>query len=187
MGFAVGFITKDAVASDWYKSMRQPPFNPPNWVFPVVWTIMYTLMGIASVLVYKSGDHSSGWWGFNSTNKLPLALYAGQLILNGLWPILFFYFRQPFIAFIEIAILDILVAVTAVSFWSVNTTAGWLMIPYFGWSCFATLLNYSVWLLNYDVQKPTNTTRYMNMDHELNNQTNGTSKNVYGSFPTFTT
>lgn len=143
-------------------------------------------MGVASVLVYKSGDHSNSWYGFNSTNKIPLALYGSQLILNGLWPVVFFYFKQQFLALVEIAILDVLIIATAISFWTVNSAAGWLLIPYAAWSLFATLLNYSVWLLNYDIQKPTNTTKYMNIDNQLNNQTTGGPKNAYGSFPTFT-
>lgn len=186
VGFASGFVTKDAVTSPWYKSLRQPPFNPPNWVFPVVWTIMYSLMGVASVLVYKSGDHSDSWHGFNSTNKIPLALYGGQLLLNGLWPLIFFYFKQPFLALVEIVILDALIIATTISFWTVSTSAGWLLVPYVGWSLFATLLNYSTWLLNYDIPKPTNSTKYMNIDNQLNNQTTGNAKNAYGSFPSFT-
>ena len=146
---------------------------------------MYTLMGVASVLIYKSGDRSDSWYGFNSTNKVPLALYASQLILNALWTLIFFQFQQPFLAFIEIVVLDALVIATTISFWSVNLTAGWLMLPYLAWSLFATLLNYSVWLLNYDASKPANGTKYLNIDSQLN-QTAGVTKNAYGSFPTFT-
>lgn len=144
-------------------------------------------MGIASVLVYNNtSDRFDSWYGFNSRNKVPLALYASQLVLNGLWQLIFFYFQQPFLALAELFILNVLIIATTYSFWIVNSTAGWLMIPYLGWSLFATLLNYSVWLLNYDIQKQTNTTKYMNIDNQLNNQTAGNVKNAYGSFPSFT-
>lgn len=158
VGFIGGLPVRGAVKGPWYKSLKQPPFNPPGWVFPIVWTVMYTLMGVASVLVYRSGDSEQGSFGFNSVNQIPLALYGGQLLLNGLWPSIFFYFEQPFLALLELILLDIFIVATTMSFRSANTTAFFLMLPYVGWSFFATVLNCSVWLLNYDVSMPTNST-----------------------------
>lgn len=155
-----GFPVKDAVRGPWYKSLKQPPFNPPKWVFPVVWTIMYTLMGIASTLIYRSGDHSKSVLGFNHVNRIPFALYAVQMTLNALWPTIFFYYEQSFLALVELLILDVFIVGTTISFWTVDSKPGWFMVPYVAWSLFATLLNYSVWLLNYDV--PSNNATHIN-------------------------
>lgn len=146
--------TRQAVVGKWYTSLKKPPFNPPNWVFPVVWTLMYALMGIASVLIVKQGG---GF--FTKENRLALTLYLIQLALNIAWNPLFFLTQRIALAGVWLVSLDIVIGVTIWKFFALDRTAGWLMVPYFAWCLFATLLNYSIWLLNYDVSDaPTNGT-----------------------------
>ena len=106
---------------------------------------MYTLMGIASVLVLRSGG---GF--FTHRNWVSLLLYVVQLAMNGVWNPLFFLTQKIGLALIWIILIDIAVSLATVAFFTVNVTAGSLMVPYFAWCLFATLLNYSIWLLNRD-------------------------------------
>lgn len=131
----------------WYKSLKQPPFNPPNWVFPVVWSIVYTLMGIASVMIYKSGG---GF--FTEKNKIPLGLYVAQLALNVIWNPVFFLTERVDWGLALIITIDVMVSLTTWKFFVLNEAAGYLLVPYVAWSLFATLLNYSIWLLNLPAQ-----------------------------------
>lgn len=149
VGLSSARFTKDVVRGEWYKALKQPPFQPPAWVFPVAWTTMYGLMGAASYLIVRSGGGL-----FTPGNRTALALYATQLAINGCWSTIFFKWRMlgPSVAWI--LLLDAAVIATNHSFLSVDRTAGVLMLPYTGWCLFATLLNYSVWLLNYDRPLP---------------------------------
>lgn len=145
VGIAGAGATKDVVKSEWYTSLKRPPFQPPSWVFPVAWTTLYGLMGTASVLVVRSGGGL-----FTPVNKTALALYGTQLAINGCWSTIFFKWRMlgPSVAWI--LLLDAAVIATNHSFLQLNRTAGYLFLPYTGWCMFATLLSYSIWLLNYD-------------------------------------
>ena len=129
----------------WYTSLKQPPFNPPNWVFPVVWALVYTLMGIASVKIYKAGG---GF--FTRVNSIALGMYLAQLALNVIWNPAFFLSESTEVGLSLILTIDVMVILTTWKFFEVDRTAGYLMIPYVTWSLFATLLSYSIWLLNLD-------------------------------------
>lgn len=155
-GFLVSLVISDVFASSWYTNLKQPPFSPPAWVFPVAWTIMYTLMGISSVLVYQTTG---------SLVSVPMIYYWTQLILNNLWSIINFKYRAIGWSFVEILALDVMVGFTISEFYRVDPLAGKLMLPYAGWLLIATTLNYSIWLLNRDnylldeyteISKPTN-------------------------------
>ncbi|MCO5564695.1 hypothetical protein L7F22_018362 [Adiantum nelumboides] len=111
--------------SDWYKELKKPPWTPPNWVFPVVWTILYTLMGISSWLVWLHG-------GFKG-QSLPLAAYTFQLLLNFLWTPIFFGLHQVGLALVEILLLWTAITATLYLFWHVNSLAAYLLIPYLLW------------------------------------------------------
>lgn len=119
--------------SDWYKNLTKPSWTPPGWAFPVVWTILYVLMGVASWLVWKEGGFDKRW--------RPLALYILQLVLNFLWTPLFFGFRKIGLAFIEIIILWVAILATAIAFWPVSKLASLLLVPYLVWVFIATSLN----------------------------------------------
>jgi len=139
VGGLAALITKDSFSS--FESAQKPPLTPPAWLFPVVWSILYVLMGIASYLILQiknSGDEKINAFIF----------YALQLMFNFFWPILFFGFQAYFIAFVWLILLWGLILITSVKFYKLSKPAGYLMIPYFLWVTFAGYLNFAVFLLN---------------------------------------
>ena len=120
-----------------YGNMIQPPLSPPGWVFPVVWTILYLLMGYAAYRVRQVGDA-----------KKPLLLYGAQLFLNFLWPIVFFRFQWYWAAFVVLLGLWLLIFLTMQAFTKKDELAGDLILPYLLWVSFAGYLNLGVALLN---------------------------------------
>ncbi|WP_422083328.1 TspO/MBR family protein [Ulvibacterium sp.] len=140
IGFLSGFATQSSV-NDWYLTLEKPSFNPPNWIFAPVWTLLYILMGIAAGIVWAKGLHHR-WV------KTALYHFGFQLLLNGAWSIVFFGLKNPFWALIVILSLLILLALTIKWFKVVSSLAAYLLIPYFLWVSFATLLNYKIWELN---------------------------------------
>lgn len=126
-------------AMEEYGSLHQPPLSPPGWVFPVVWTVLYLLMGLAAHLVRFSGDPRRG--GF-------LWLYGLQLALNFGWTVIFFLFQGYLFALVWLGVLWCAVLCTMVGFFQVRPAAGWLLVPYLMWVGFAGYLNAGVWLLN---------------------------------------
>jgi tryptophan-rich sensory protein len=140
VGGLSGFATAHGI-QDWYPSLVKPSFTPPSWVFGPVWTLLYLMMGTAAFLVWQKG------WE-NGTVKTALALFAIQLILNGLWSVLFFGMRWPGLAFAEILLLWISIGGTIALFWRVAPVAGMLLLPYDAWVTFAVVLNGAIWLLN---------------------------------------
>ena len=121
----------------WYSQLSKPLFNPPNWVFAPMWTLLYILMGIALYLAIK-----------NNAGKKAMILFGLQLILNTLWTILFFGMQNPLLAFIEIILLWILILLTIIEFYKKSKVAAYLLIPYILWVGFATILNFAIFYLN---------------------------------------
>lgn len=140
VGGLSGFVTSQGV-QEWYPTLVKPSFNPPSWVFGPVWTLLYLMMGIASFLVWQKGWESEAV-------KIALASFAIQLILNGLWSILFFGMRASGLAFVEILLLWTAIGLTTVLFWRVTPLAGVLLLPYQAWVTFAAVLNGAIWILN---------------------------------------
>lgn len=140
VGGLSGLATARSV-QDWYPGLVKPSFNPPSWVFGPVWTLLYLMMGIAAFLVWQKG------WASGAV-KTALALFAIQLILNGLWSILFFGLRSPGLALADIILLWLSVGATMVLFWGLTPVAGMLLLPYEAWVTFAALLNGSIYILN---------------------------------------
>lgn len=124
-----------------YGALMQPPLSPPGLVFPVVWSILYILMGIASVLVWKSDAPEE-------EKQHALRLYGVQLIFNFIWPLLFFRAGWYGTAFIWLLLLILLVLATMAAFRNIQPLAGNLLIPYVLWLLLAAYLNAGVWLLN---------------------------------------
>ncbi len=122
-----------------YSSMNQPPLAPPSWLFPVVWTILYILMGISSYRIYK---------GCCDLRESGLTAYAVSLILNFLWPVLFFLAEAFWVAFVCILLLDASVIATAVYYRRCDKYAFYMQIPYIAWVLFATYLNFAIAILN---------------------------------------
>lgn len=122
-----------------YEALERPPLSPPGWVFPVVWTILFVLMGVAAARVY-----------LNSEDDFPLALrlYVLQLVLNVLWTPLFFALNLRLAAFVLLLILLGTVVATVYEFYKKDRTAAYLMLPYAAWLVFAAYLNLATYLLN---------------------------------------
>ena len=138
----IGAIGAIWTSSDgpWYREINKPSFNPPNWIFGPVWTLLFTLMGISLYLVWISPS--------SNIKLIALTLFVIQFIFNITWSYLFFGLNNPLWSFIEILFLIGFILVTIFYFFKVNKTAGYLLIPYLLWVIFASFLNYSIWKLN---------------------------------------
>ncbi len=124
-----------------YMQFNKPLFSPPSWIFPIVWTLLYLLMGIAAYRIWIKGKE-----GEKVTRAL--ALYTIQLILNFLWSIIFFRFNLYGAAFFELLVLLAVVIMMTFEFYKIDKIAAYLMIPYILWLSFAGVLNYVIWMLN---------------------------------------
>jgi benzodiazapine receptor len=140
IGAVSGLSTADSV-SPWYLEIARPSFTPPSWVFGPVWTTLYLAMGFAAFLVWRSGP---------GEREVRIALWAFviQLVLNGIWTPLFFGVRNLGLAFAEILVLWVAIAVTLLLFRRRSLLAGALLVPYLAWVSFAAVLNFSFWRLN---------------------------------------
>lgn len=136
---AVGAVAS-VQAADFYSSLSQPSWAPPAAVFSPVWTTLYTLMGIAAWGVWRV----NGFWAARGA----LSLFIIQLGLNALWSWLFFVWKMGGVAFVEILILGAFILATVVAFWRIRIWSGILLIPYFAWVIFATVLSFTLWQLN---------------------------------------
>ncbi|WP_045222544.1 TspO/MBR family protein [Desulfonatronum thioautotrophicum] len=130
-------------AQSFYAALVQPGWSPPASVFGPVWTVLYSLMGISSWLVWRVGGFSKAW--------VALGLYLAQLIFNALWSWLFFVWQLGLISFVAILLLLALIMATTTSFWRIRALAGAMLLPYLLWVCFAAYLNFSLWQLNPDI------------------------------------
>ncbi|MEI3501355.1 MAG: TspO/MBR family protein [Anaerovoracaceae bacterium] len=138
-GAVSGFLTRSAMQQ--YGQLNQPPLSPPSAVFPVVWTTLFLLMGISAYLVTMK--RSDGLKSFD----LP-AVYWIQLIVNFIWPLIFFNLAIYGIALAWLILLIILVIYMIFQFHDITPAAGWLQVPYLLWLIFAGYLNAGIWLLN---------------------------------------
>ncbi len=119
--------------------VKKPSFNPPGIIFPIVWTILYILMGISSYIVYTSDSKYK-----NSA----LRIYALQLIVNMLWTFFFFNLKWYLFSFLWIILLVVLVIIMIYRFIKINKISGYIQIPYLLWLIFASILNFSIFILN---------------------------------------
>ena len=141
VGYSSSTFTKEGVET-WYPTILKPSFNPPNWVFMPVWTLLFILMGVAAGLVWDKIKEQ------NEEVKKALGFFLAQLILNAVWSYIFFGLKNPMLALIEIALLWLMIYETYLKFTKINKTAGYLLIPYMAWVIFAGILNASIWWLN---------------------------------------
>ena len=125
---------------DFYETAAKPPLSPPGWVFPVVWTLLYLLMGVSSYLVWREKTAPG--------RRAALRVYGAQLVVNFVWPLLFFLARAFLPAFLWLLLLAALVVVMLRRFDRVSSRAAWLQFPYLFWCLFAAYLNFGVYLLN---------------------------------------
>ena len=138
-GGLAAFITRDGMKV--FETLNKPPLSPPGCLFPVVWTILYILMGVASYLVAVSDEP-------RRITDRALWVYGLQLVFNFFWPLFFFSLGMYLFSFFWLVILWMLILLTAVRFYRVDPTAGYLMIPYLIWVGFAGYLNLGVSLMN---------------------------------------
>ena len=139
VGIISALLTKGTMEK--YKDLTQPSFSPPGWVFPIAWSLLFLLMGIASYRIYRIGMEKANV-------KNALVFYGAQLVFNFFWTIIFFGFGLRGFAFLWILILLSLIIIATVRFHRIDKTAAYLMIPYILWVSFASVLNYSIWQLN---------------------------------------
>ena len=140
VGFVMGIISNSGFANGWYANLAKPSFQPPGWAFGVVWTTLYTMMGISLAVVLNaapSAERSRG-----------LALFGAQLVLNFAWSPIFFGAHRIDLALVVILLTSALVTATIISFWRIRPLAGALLLPYLAWLCLATALNHETGRLN---------------------------------------
>ncbi len=141
---AAGIIGSVATAPQigaWYQTLQKPAFTPPSWVFGPVWTTLYFLMGISLYMVLDEAAKGK-------EIRVPLYIFSIQLILNVLWSFLFFGLQSPFLGLVGIGALWIAIVATIGVFYQVRPAASYLLLPYIAWVSLASLVNYSVWILN---------------------------------------
>ena len=136
-GFLSGIISMSGFKA--FSSLNKPLLTPPGFIFPIVWTILYVLMGIGSYLIYEENDYHT---------DCCLKIYAISLFVNFLWSPIFFGLNLRLFALIWIIVLDLVVAYMILCFYKVNKKAAYLQIPYLIWILFATYLNLAFYLLN---------------------------------------
>lgn len=125
----------------WYGTLKKASWNPPNWVFGPVWTVLYLLMAISIWLVSQTNTSQK-------EKSFAYIIFFIQLILNVLWTFLFFYMHNPFWALIELGVLIIFIGVTIFLFWRIHRGAALLLIPYLFWCLYAFSLNFAIVMLN---------------------------------------
>lgn len=141
IGGISAFLTRNAMSE--FKNLNQPFLSPPAWLFPVAWTILYILMGIASYLIYKNKNVF-----FYKERDNALIFYIVQLIFNFVWSIIFFNMKQYVFAFIWLILLWIFILLLIINAKKVNKIAYYLLIPYIIWVTFAGYLNLMIAILN---------------------------------------
>lgn len=134
-----GIVTTPNIPT-WYADLAKPAWTPPDWVFGPVWTLLYLMMAASAWLVWRQAGFASA--------KLPLALFAIQLVLNSLWSVLFFGLQSPGSAAVEIVLLWVAILATLIAFWRRSKLAGGMLMPYLVWVSFAAVLNFAIWRLN---------------------------------------
>lgn len=139
VGGLSSILTKNS--SEIYNSLNRPPLSPPSWLFPIVWIILYILMGISSYIIYESSVDTK-------TKNKALTIYLLQLAVNFVWPILFFNLEMFLFSFVWLIFLIVLVLYMTVSFYNIKPLAAYLQIPYIIWLFFAAYLNLMVYILN---------------------------------------
>ena len=137
----IGSLFTLSSISNWYATILKPSFTPPNWLFGPIWITLFFLMGITFYLLWSRPREGI-------TATMPLIAFGSQLVLNVVWTFLFFELHLLFVSLVEIVILWATIGVTIVTSYRVTKTGGLLLLPYIAWVTIASLLNYSVWVLN---------------------------------------
>ena len=140
VGLLAGILTADSFMV--YEGLIKPPLSPPAWLFPVVWTVLYILMGISAYMIYQSD---------NDFKYVALTIYGVQLIFNFMWSIIYFNIGNVLFAFVWLVMLWLLIVAMIISFAQINKASALLQIPYLIWVTFAGYLNLALYVLNRSV------------------------------------
>ena len=140
VGIASAALTKDSM--EVYSRLNSPPLSPPSWLFPIVWTILFVLMGISSAMIFTNRDKNP------EEAKKGLTYYAVSLVLNFSWSIIFFNLQAAFFALIILIALLYCIIKTILEYRKIWNIPAYLQIPYAHWVLFAGYLNAGIWLLN---------------------------------------
>jgi len=145
MAGVIGSIFTRTSIPKWYSALAKPALTPPNFIFPIVWTILYILMGIALYLVWTSSIRYSQ---DNKKRRTAIKYFLIQLVLNALWSILFFGLESPISGLVCIVALWLFVLLTIDKFYTISRKASYLLVPYILWITFAAYLNLMIFVLN---------------------------------------
>ncbi len=137
---AISGIATSGSVNDWFVGINKPTFNPPNYLFGPVWTVLYILMGISLFMILQSQN--------NDLRKKAITIFCIQLVLNFCWSFIFFKFHLIGLAFVEIILIWVSIIWMILTFSKINKTAAYLQIPYLLWVSFASVLNGAIWYLN---------------------------------------
>jgi tryptophan-rich sensory protein len=136
---AAAFVGSRFRPGPWYAALAKPTWNPPNWVFAPVWSVLYVAIAVAGWLYWRNASSGA---------VLALSLWGAQLVLNASWSWLFFGLHSPALALVDISLLLVAIAFFIVLAHPISTAAAWLFVPYGVWVSFATALNVAIWHLN---------------------------------------
>lgn len=139
VGFLSGWLSREGMRL-YSETVTQPPLSPPMWLFPVVWGILYALMGISAARIWLASE--------SVLRRRGLNLFIAQLVVNFFWSLIFFNLQAFGFAFFWLLLLWALVAWMIFTFYRVDSLAAWLQVPYLIWLTFAAYLNFGVWMLN---------------------------------------
>lgn len=139
VGGLAAFLTQNS--REFYAALQKPPFSPPGFLFPIIWTILYLLIGIASYLIIQRGITKD-------YVRDALRYYAASVFLSFVWPLVFFRLKLLLGAFWILLLLWLITGIATAKFYRIHHAAGFLMLPYWLWITFAGYLNLAVWLLN---------------------------------------
>lgn len=140
LGGAIGSLVTAHAITTWYVSLNKPFFNPPDWLFGPVWTLLYIMQAVALYMIWMSAKKGK--------KQKAFLLFGIQVALNAGWSLLFFGLKMPSLALIEIVVLWVVIYLTIKEFYTFNKRAGRLMVPYLLWVSFASILNLFIVLLN---------------------------------------
>lgn len=141
---ATGMISSlfsDVRTNTWFEFLDKPNWFPPYFLFGLVWSVLYMLMGISLWLVWRSQKEKE-------EKTAAIQLFFIQLLFNFWWSIIFFRFQSTFFALVDIVLLLLCIALTMQAFFKISRSAGYLLVPYILWVGFATALNMNIWILN---------------------------------------
>lgn len=140
VGGVAGLFTQPEITG-WFRTIRKPAWQPPNWLFAPVWTLLYIFMGLALYLVWKNPA-------MHSQKRAAVLFWSVQLLFNFLWSFIFFKQHQIGLALADILLLWLFILLTIFAFAKTNRAAAWLLVPYISWVSFAAMLNLAILQLN---------------------------------------